>query len=491
MHKKIRLLYDADYEEDKFCLVQSLVLWSFWWKGTNNAKDSMHFLATAQSVARTIDLHKSGSDLSMNSALQSLRRRVWWSLVIRDTIGSFGLSRAPKIKDTDHGVPMLRLDDFDLQDQESEVSLPVFTQTGAQKRLFARICIEHARLVQIFCKILNEACPEGGAGRSAGLFTSQQMEGSNDMSSRSQLNIEYLNACEEELMSWRQTLPEELWHKGPLLFSPAEWDKAELALKGYLSMMFYTAVMTLHRPQMLTTAERTGQDLSRATVRYAAQEITAIGLDFFKADLVTTLSASCISCLIPASINHVFDMFSDNATIRSGASQRLDQCKFILQGFSEQQFAASWVVGTLDHILDRAQQKNKSILSSGPDGGVNAHSRSAMASNRGFESFVAANNLTPSAMSLSNTGSLAGVTLTNISGQSADSTSYPPNPDDRYWASLFGNQNGVGNAQLPYLLSGQGFSDEGSNIEALEEMWSDFVHVSETSVGSGWTNGNF
>ena len=375
MYKRLRLLYDLDYEDDRLCVIQSLVLMTFWWKGIDEGKDAWHYLGIALSLARTIDLHLPVHDSSVSLDMKRLRRRIWWSLVTREVMGCFGLSRAPRIAGSQFKVSMLRMDDFEDFGQIPSATPFVNTQTAAQRERFARLCIEHAKLGQIFHRILIEACSEERAGRTTVLYSSQQIDGSEGVTHRKQLDFEYLHECEEELKSWRNALPDGFWHHGPLASNLTNWEKAEAAFKGLLAALYHTAVVTLHRPQMLpdpsdvTSAQPSErQKASRMKLRRAAHAITKVLMDFFQADLILSLSATCITCLIPASINHVFDCFSAALDIRNEAMQSLDQCKAILHDFSEQQYAPSWVLETLDHIMQnlRKHQPSNSDLRKRP-----------------------------------------------------------------------------------------------------------------------------
>ena len=308
IHQKIRLLYAADYEVDRLCLIQTFVLCTFWWEGPNETKDAWHRTGIALSLARTIDLHRSSPALGRTSSEteRRLRKRLWWVLIARDIISCFGLSRFPRISDTDYDVPMLEIEDFDLTSESWEDG---DTVSISRQRASAQLCIAFLKLICIFGKIFRAAYPEGLAGKTAILFSSQQIEGTDQTSCKiDQPTVDRLRTYERDLQSWRRDqVPQELWHTGPLPFKIAESERADLAHRGLLSALYHTSLLVLHRPmvslsnQATTTAssELIG-DQARNAVRTAAREITKIAMDFFVADLVDALSATVISCLIPA-----------------------------------------------------------------------------------------------------------------------------------------------------------------------------------------------
>ena len=368
MHGKVRLLYDSDYEDDRVCLVQSLILLTFWWESPNENKDAWHWVGAALSVSRTMGLHQPCAEETLSFEVSRFRKRLWWTLLTRDTISSFGLSRAPRIRDEDHFVDMLEMEDFDFHDTASDFMPGIVPPSVSKQRLFARLCIELSKLSRILRRILQLAYPESASGQTASLYSKRQLNGMNKMTlPRKAPDIEQLKLCDEELSLWRKRAPEEILHAPPMPENPKPFDRAELAHRALLSMMYYTTLMALHRPQILTSSTvniptqsplQTGQDKSRTLVRYAAKEITKIGMDFYEADLVDSLSATCISCLLPAGISHIFDMNSTNELIRSEGSQRFHQCKRLLREFADAHIAGEWCINILDNISAQVQRQN-------------------------------------------------------------------------------------------------------------------------------------
>ncbi|KAK4941745.1 hypothetical protein LTR10_018349 [Elasticomyces elasticus] len=368
VHQKLRLLYDADYEDDRICLVQTFVLWTFWFEGPNETKDAWHWIGVALSLSRTISLHQADTNLDPSHPMYRLRKRLWWGLVTRDTIGSFGLSRSPRIMDVDHNVPMLEVEDFDFH-QAPDVLPGAIPQTLRQQRAHAQLCVSFVQLVHIFGKIFKTAYPELESGKTAVLYSRHQLEGTDKMATKKRpLNTDQLEAYEKDLDQWRQGISDELWHTTPFPLNPRGMEKAELAHRGLLSITYYATLMNLHRPQMLPestsimsteSVEKVTPDASRAVVRLAARQITRIAMDFYEENLVESLSATFISCLLPASINHIFDMTSHDDIIRSGAYQQLEQCKAVFQAFSDQQFGGPWALHVIDYIINRLESRKQ------------------------------------------------------------------------------------------------------------------------------------
>ena len=499
IHRKIRLLYDADYEDDRICLIQTFIICTFWWEGPNENKDAWYWLGVALSLSRTIGLHQSSPNSTMTSAERRLRKRLWWALVTRDTIGSFGLSRSPRISDTDYNVPFLEVEDFEFQTVPDSLtdSIP---QSVSQQRTYAQLCITWVKLVCIFGKIFKAAYPESGAGKTAVLYSNQQLEGTDKMPSEArQLNMDQLKQYEKELSQWQQEVPDHMWHAAPLPSSPAELERAELAHRGLLSMLYYTALIILHRPQRLPsdlmststeTSETPVEDNSRAMVKFAAGQITKIAMDFYEADMVDVLSGTCISCLIPASINHIFDMTSPNQIVRLEAHQRLEQCKAIFQSFSDQQYAGPWSLNIINHIVGQIHQQNKANQMSGAadsfavSNTVNLSSENlAGALSNELGAFSTKNPLPLISSCERSTNGLAN------SNDVAEINTSSGEPVPSLFSALR-NPNSTTDASLPMLALDQPPPGNFANFLGPESMWLDFVSAAEYASAFNWTDGN-
>lgn len=369
VHRKMRLLYDADYETDRECLIQVFILWTFWFEGPNENKDGWHWIGVALSLSRVIGLHQTSSESNQSkTAMNRLRRRLWWSLATRDAICSFALSRCPRIADPDYNVSMLEVSDFEPY-PATVMLLGAIPQTLRHQQTIAQICVLYVKLVNIFGKICKLAYPESSCGKASVLYSSQQLQGKDSINiSRPSSMTERLALFQKHLDEWRQSVPDDLWHISSIPSNLNAPESVEVVHRGLLSMMYYATVMVLHRPQMLPadsvddgcdSSVKTTPDPSRAMVRFAARQIIQIAMDFYEEDMVRSLAATCITCLILASISQIFDMTSKEEAIRSEASQRLEQCKAIFHAFSEQQVGGQWALEVMSYITYRLEHQRR------------------------------------------------------------------------------------------------------------------------------------
>jgi len=220
----------------------------------------------------------------------------------------------------------------------------------------------------------------------------------------------------------------------------------------------------------------------RTLVRYAANEITRIGMDFYEADLVGSLSATCLGCLLSAGISHIFDTASTEASIRSEGLQKLHQSKRLFQEFSDAHTAADWCTGILDKIYTEVQKQMPASADHapppsgvGPSHSIQVQQEAASHSAVGETLTIGAkpdNTIGNSAGSVQMNGPLATTTLGSFPGedqfQAIEAFGQPPN--------------------LGPLVAAQppGFPNDFTNILGLGDMWLDFAGMVNPNASMDW-----
>jgi hypothetical protein len=336
--QKARLLYDFDYETDRVSLVQALLLMAYWYETPDDQKDSHHWMGIAISQSYIIGLHRDHN--AVDAEGNFLRRRIWWSLYMRDRMIALGTRRPMQIEDTDLNVPMLTLDDFEgamLPDGPSCIGADCksLRDTTTQRQL-AVMCIEKAKLCIRIGQVLvvqysvpkeNLSMPteEGVTKATTMLATRPKWP-----------DINELQACDLALFDWKANLPAETQCAAPKLCDNSIGNSS-VALNGsLLHMTYYAALLTLHRPQVLrSTAAPTGflrPDLkrSRKIISWAADEITSIAKRLHNHNLVQYLPTTGITVLVPAMVIHLLDVKAPDEATRRSSLQNLSQCMQIL-----------------------------------------------------------------------------------------------------------------------------------------------------------------
>lgn len=104
-------IYDASYETNKLVVLQAVFLMSFWRAGALLEKDARHWLSVAISLAQNKALHRATGDCDEKTA--KLKRRIWWSVYIRERQCSSALGLPNRIRDEDCDVETLTTADFE------------------------------------------------------------------------------------------------------------------------------------------------------------------------------------------------------------------------------------------------------------------------------------------------------------------------------------------------------------------------------------------
>lgn len=150
---RARLLYDFGSEKNHLTVIQSLLLLTLWHELPSQHRNVAHWINVAISQAFASELHLEPSLIQpkIPAKLQKLRRRLWWSCVIRDRLACLGTGRAPMIRDGDSNVYMLELADFEFDhvyfgnSKLPEIACSYIWDEDRREEL-ARICIAQAKV---------------------------------------------------------------------------------------------------------------------------------------------------------------------------------------------------------------------------------------------------------------------------------------------------------------------------------------------------------
>jgi hypothetical protein len=275
---------------------------------------------------------------------------------MRDTIASFGSQRPPRVEDQHFDVSMLSMDDFEIQEPESKETKWTVATSAAQQRQLAHICIEMAKLCRIISRILKAAYSEDTVGHIGTFFVNQEF---NDKAKATtackRVDTQKLSLCEEELRKWKDEVPEEVLHAHPTPSPTDPADQAPYLHRALLSLLYFTALLSLHRP--LASSKK-----NCSKIRYAAAQGNEIVMDLYRADLMRLIPAAALSCLIPISISHVHDMRSPEETIRREGQRQLEECKQVLRELSDAHIAAEWAINFLSFVGSQVKQKEHKKL---------------------------------------------------------------------------------------------------------------------------------
>lgn len=108
----IRVLLDIDWEKNHMVVLQSLVLLTYYPCSIEKYKGPLCHVSHAVTLAYLLGLHRDPSSVTNSPREMSLRKRLWWSIYIRERFLSLDYGTPWAIDETAYDVPSLCLEDF-------------------------------------------------------------------------------------------------------------------------------------------------------------------------------------------------------------------------------------------------------------------------------------------------------------------------------------------------------------------------------------------
>lgn len=333
---RVCLLHDFEIEQDNTAVVQALLLMSFWYEKWNSRRHTWYWSGQALSLAQSMGFHRGKSAPGLPTRVQHLRRRIWWSVYIRDRLIGLGTRRPMRIQDDQFDVPMLTVQDFQSGPLDVSFGAPGMglriELNASQSRCLALMCIELAKLCVCIGHILSSQYTTLGEHTS---LTSTLMVSPRGPQERAK----NLLKCDDELQQWYQNLDPEAQR---LAIDSA--NKTSAVCLGIpwsiLNMIYLTSVSVLHRPQVLQSClngpqEAEAQRHSRERVKHTARKLTKILYSMLRRDQVRFLPTSGIPAALSAGLGHMLEIKSKDEDVRDASIFRFYQTMQVMQRLRE------------------------------------------------------------------------------------------------------------------------------------------------------------
>lgn len=346
-------------------IVQALLLMTYWYETPDDQKDTWHWMGVAISLAHTIGLHRNPVNSTMDVKKQKLWKRIWWSCFMRDRLVALGMRRPTRIKDEDYDVPMLTLDDFEVEPLAADNTTISpdckMIRDVAMQRDLAYLCIAKAKLCLCISHVLSAqysvlvrdqgmAMGQEGNTRSSVMLFPKKLDQTDEV-----------KVCDSELADWIQSLPAPCLYKAPTPDELRSGAATVIVQRALLHMCYYATLSALHRPQVLPSAEtaslqkcRDLQDVSRKKVREASREITRMSQSIHALQLTGFLPTTGVTVLLPAIIIHLLDIKSFSDATREDALRGFCQCMQVLEQLRDNYAAADFATQFLEAAIRKA-----------------------------------------------------------------------------------------------------------------------------------------
>jgi len=324
-YKRAKALYDANYEDDRVTIVQSLLLMGWYWEGPEDVtKNVFYWSRVATIVAQGSGMHRSVESSQLSTADKRLWKRIWWTLFTRDRSVAVALGRPVHINLDDSDVEMLTEDDF-IEDDD-----PNTPSEYPPDPVHVQFFLQYVKL----CEIM-------------GLVLSQQYSVATKGNRRNPIDLTHSDMA---LADWLQNCPKIVYWEMPRHHF---WS-------ALLHANYYTTLCLLHRAHMPPQgSSRFPEDSaypSRNIAFQAAAMITSIMENLSAHEELRYCPAFVVYSLFSALIMHVYQMKSPVPTVQQVTQARIRTCMDALREVSR-----VWLVGKMVYTLFESILGNKSL----------------------------------------------------------------------------------------------------------------------------------
>ncbi|KAJ5549672.1 hypothetical protein N7461_004370 [Penicillium sp. DV-2018c] len=317
IYERAKDIYDSGWETNTVTKLQSLFLLSFWRGSPTEERDVRFWLGAAISLAQKKGMHVMSKLQFLNAKDQSLWKRIWWALYVRDQQTSAALGLPPRIRDEDCQIADLVPADF----EEGEQIAPskIFR---APPEVHVSYVIGMAQLARLLREVVS----------------SQYLPG------RSKLDNSARPMLHRRLVDWESQLPKELRFQMPM-------NKDAMFLVGMLHMAYNNLYILLYRPLFLQPSGQSS-DPEGSVALDAATRSTRILEDMLSENLVQhgplhlithTFSSLCILTIHFGRVT---------GTARKLAEHRAKLCLLGLKELQKSWDLENWVLDLFFRCLD-------------------------------------------------------------------------------------------------------------------------------------------
>jgi len=323
---KAKTLFDIGYHSEKVVLLQSALMLSFWGGRPDSYWNFYSWLSTAVTIAETLGIHRSFGRANIEVRDRSLLKRLWWTLVLRDSTCSAFIGRPFRIDMTQCDTELLVPEDFPTQQSKKSDSNHLSERTCALYHIHA------ARL----SLIIRSIC--------AARFKNKNYFATPD------------NLC-EQLATWSNELPPELkWNQSPdtnnVLSATLSIHHDHYIILSYLGESARPG--SSNRGALPTTAI-TAAETSHA----AAQRILQLVSMIARKQGLLRLPHEAFHGLFMAEAVCFTQTRHPNSLIAQLGHASLSNCQLLFHSIQDAFDASPWVIQLFDTLLSSEMSRNR------------------------------------------------------------------------------------------------------------------------------------
>lgn len=321
-YMRAKLLYDADYEQDKTILTAVLLLLGFWWQQPQDQKDSWYWLGNAISLAQTLGMHRTTGLSCMKWQTRSLWKRIWWSIYIRDRHAAAALGRPCRIRDEDCDVEPLSEDDFEF---DRDCNLSILGQQEHYHNLYAINMSTLAVLLgQVLCLRFSPLSNQDPAS---------------------------VAAIGDSLTQWERGLPT------TLICRPMRGDLDAAFWAGNLQACYLWTEILLYRPKSIANASDVERGWNERAM-HASDATTRIAEDLLVSGTLRFGQLHLIPALFAALGIHAIVIRQADRIRKKVAENRARQCMLALSELAESWPVGGWILRLFRTLMARLTSRD-------------------------------------------------------------------------------------------------------------------------------------
>ncbi|KAF2014553.1 hypothetical protein BU24DRAFT_392656 [Aaosphaeria arxii CBS 175.79] len=317
-YSKAKDIYDADFETRKLTIIQSLFLLSFWRARALEEKDVRFWLGAVINLAHTKALHRSSG--TFDASVVGLRRRIWWSIYIRERQAAAALGLPSRIREDDCDVGFLSHHDFQTA---FGPSVP-----AASRERHATYAIEMMQLARTLGQIVD-----------AGYLPNRHL------STSDRTNIR------DWLYNWKQHLPPSI----QITDGVPTNNQASM-----LHLAYNNLLILLHRSAFISQPSEF-PDADGSIALQAAARNSRIIEDMLADGTMGHAQVHVITNLFNTLCIHVAHLRQSNGINRTIAEHRAKLCLLGLQEMQKTWELTNWILQLFFQYLDRSTAKRLAV----------------------------------------------------------------------------------------------------------------------------------
>ncbi|OAP59587.1 hypothetical protein AYL99_06885 [Fonsecaea erecta] len=358
-YTKSKLLLDLGAEPDRLIACQaSLLLMS--WSSREDSKDPMYWVGSAINHAFALRLQEEQSNTvgQRKSDNHRLRRRIWWTIVVRECDVAMNLARPPRLRPRE--PHLLNHDDFvdelDLSGINfgTLVGIKMFLADFSLQRQLERACIERAKLAVRIYDILHRTSEE--------VFQS-----SSDLAGRKSR----ISELENSLRDWSSHLPEELRLENICSVSFDLCHRAYHLASCMVHLTYWMAIIVLHSTEISehrwATCSHNSEnhelegnekrvDCHVYALRQASNRITTIYGGLNSRKLTQFVPVTGIASVCSAAFVYLLDASSGHSSLEKSSLESLAICIEAVRQIGRINFTATAVFKRVEAAYSAAQK---------------------------------------------------------------------------------------------------------------------------------------